>query len=352
MAMSPPAFRRCSPRPGAFTLLEMLVATAVFLVILASAFAVFDQSSKAIRNSSAKIDSFQAARAAFDIMARKLSQATLNTYWDYYDAAGTPYRLAANPVGFVPTRYGRYSDLHFISGASAGLLSQLPPKYTATAGQAVFYVAPLGLTGRPDVKDVQDTLNACGFFIAFGSDEEGRPGFIQRAPSYRWRLLELNSPTEAFTTMQTSLGTGWFTDPVKAGAVRPVAENVIALIIWPRLPSQEDPAGTTLSPDFQYDSRTSRPWTGSPPRQDVQAHQLPPVLQMTMVVLDEKTAKRWENSASPPAEITGALSGLFENDVTKVQDNLAELEKRLIAKRADYRIFNTSIALRESKWSP
>jgi uncharacterized protein (TIGR02599 family) len=353
MAPPPPPRGHRRARTPAFTLLETLVATAVFLAILASAFTVFDQSSKAIRQSTTQLDSFQTARAAFDVMTRKLSQATLNTYWDYFDKNGTPYRLAANPANFAPAQYGRYSDLHFTSGPAADLLSSaLPPDYTATTTQGVFFSAPLGLTGDADYQGLPDTLSACGFFVAFGSSRATRPAFIQAPDNYRWRLMELSSATENFAAMKTATGTSWFTDAVKAGQVRAVAENVIALVIWPRLPLQEDAAGTALAADFRYDSRTAAAWTGTPPRQPVQAHQLPPVLQVTMVVIDETTARRWENGAAPPPQVTAALDGLFTNDVTRVPQNLEELERRLAESRAQYRVFTSSIAMREAKWSP
>lgn len=346
MATSPIHRRR------AFTLLETLVATTVLLAILASAFTVFDQSSKAIRKSSARIDSFQAARGAFDVMTRKLSQATLNTYWDYYDAGGTPFRLATAPASFTPARYGRYADLHFISGPASDLIPSLPPHYSATATQAVFFAAPLGQTADPEYQGLPDTLTACGFFVAFGSSKAVRPDFIESPEIYRWRLMELSTATEDLAAMKSTNGTQWFTGPVQAGEVRPVAENVIALVLWPRLPAQEDPQGTQLTPDFRYDSRTPAPWAGNPLKQPIQAHQLPPVLQLTMVVIDEGTARRWEKGSTPPAPVTEALSGLFTSDVTLVEENLAELERRLTAAQADYRVFTSSIALRESKWSP
>ena len=50
-----------------------------------------------------KTEQFRAAREGFESMTRNLSQATLNTYWDY-----------DNPNS--PTRFMRQSELRFICG--------------------------------------------------------------------------------------------------------------------------------------------------------------------------------------------------------------------------------------------
>lgn len=347
--MAPYQICRPDRRQRAFTLLEVLVATAVFAVLLGCAFAVIDQSSKAIRRSNAKIDAFQSARAAFDIMTRELSQATLNTYWDYFDANGQPRRLAGSTT-FTPTFYGRYSDLHFISGMASELVTQVPPNYTVVSGQAIFYTAPLGQTARSDIRGVPDMLSACGYFVAFGSSASTKPDFVQAPATYRWRLMELSTSAEDLSVTKTAQGTDWFTQAIAAGQVRPIAENVIALVIWPRLPLKEDPSGTSLAPDFNYDSRTNAPWSSG--KQPVQGHQLPPVLQVTMVVIDEGTAKRWENGASAPSQVSTALDQLFTGSVAQIPEDITILEQRLNAARAEYRIFNTSITLGESKWSP
>jgi len=134
--------------------------------------------------------------------------------------------------------------------------------------------------------------------------------------------------------------------------VRSVAENVIALIVWPRLSPQDDSLGNQISPDYRYDSRSTAGWTGTPPHQPVQCHQLPPNLQVTMVVMDEASAKRLENGSIAPAAITTALQGLFTNDVTKYDDDLAKLESRLASAKITFRTFTSTIALKEAKWSP
>ena len=140
-----------------------------------------------------------------------------------------------------------------------------------------------------------------------------------------------------------------------AGRIRSVAENVIALVVWPRRSEQDDPLGTTLTDDYTYDSRTTAAWGGgSPPRQPVQAHQLPPTVLLAMVVIDEESARRLEDAGDQRTEIEAALAGLFQNtpgSVEKYTADLKELESRLQGKRIGYRVFFTTVSLRESKWS-
>ena len=70
-----------------------------------------------------------------------------------------------------------------------------------------------------------------------------------------------------------------------------------------------------------------------------------------MVTISETAAKRLDtNSATPPTLIETALGGKF-TDASKYQADLNDLSARLISANIDYRIFTTSVPMRESKWS-
>jgi uncharacterized protein (TIGR02599 family) len=338
--------------PAGFTLLEILAAVTLLAMILVMTGSIISSSSRAWRQANAKIETFQEARAAFDVMTGRLSRATLNTYWDYYDSARKPFRLSSSPATFVPDQYGRYSDLHFLCGPASSLITGMPPGISAVATQAVFFIAPTGLSSNADYSALPGLLSACGYFVGFGHDDASKPGFLSTPSRYRWRLMELSAPAEKLSVFTTSSGDSWATTPLSQGQVRAVAENVIALVVWPKLSAQDDPTGTQISSDYAYDSRTSGSWSGTPPRQPAQAHQLPPNLQLTLVVIDEISARRIEKGSAPPTEITTALSGLFTNNVTQYADDLKKLQDRLAASNIGYRVFSTTVSLRESKWSP
>lgn len=347
----PHADRKAGLSAG-FTLLEILAAVTLLAMILVMTGSIISSSSRVWRQANAKIETFQDARAAFDVMTARLSRATLNTYWDYYDSNRKPFRLSTSPSTFVPDQYGRYSDLHFLCGPASSLITAMPPGIVSVATQAVFFVAPTGLSSNTDYSALPGLLSACGYFVAFGHDDASKPGFLSTPSRYRWRLMELSAPAEKLSVFTSSTGDTWATTPLSQGQVRAVADNVIALIVWPRLSTQDDPAGTQISDDYTYDSRTTKSWSGTPPRQPSQAHQLPPNLQLTLVVIDETSAKRLEKGNTPPAEITAALSGLFTNSVTQYASDLKKLQDRLSDKNIGFRVFSTTVSLRESKWSP
>lgn len=339
-------------RRRAFTLLEILAAAALLALILVMTGSIISSSSRAWRQANAKIETFQSARAAFDSLTSRLSRATLNTYWDYYDASGSAFRLAANASAFEPSRYGRYSDLHFLCGPASSLVASLPPGLSAVSTQAVFFVAPTGLSADAGYNRLAGLLGACGYFAAFGNDDATKPAFPPTPSRNRWRLMEVSAPVEELAVFSTPSGAAWSATPVAQGRVRSVAENVIALVVWPRLSVQDDPEGDEISDDFRYDSRTTEPWSGSPLRQPVQAHQLPPNVQIAMVVIDEDSAKRLDLQGTQQSVIQSALAGLFDGPVSDYATDLQALESRLTAEKIGYRVFSTTVALREAKWSP
>jgi uncharacterized protein (TIGR02599 family) len=313
-----------------FTIIEILVATAVLAMLLVVLLNVISHAGTVTRMASEKISAFQSARAAFDIVARNLSQATLNSYWDY-----------DNPT--APQNYLRNSELHFLVGnAGAGL-----PGASGT-GQAICFQFPGGVTENTNYQSLNKMLNACGYFIQYGqTDSLPAPFPASAQPRYRYQLMQRIEPAENLGVFAGTTGSDWV-QTLGDGAV-PVAENIVYLLAWPRMPPTEDVVGdrlTKVAGNFSYDSRQG----GSTHPQPETAHQLPPVVQLTMVVLDEASAARVCTGSSPPAEIFGALSGLFTS--SKQDDfeaDLATLESNLVDAGLNFRVFTTMVPLRESK---
>jgi len=84
--------------------------------------------------------------------------------------------------------------------------------------------------------------------------------------------------------------------------------------------------------------------------------QLPPVLQVTMVAIDEESAARMEASAA--AQLLQKVNSLFSNSANFEKDLLAppvgsstSLESYLISQKIAYRIFTSSISIKAAKWS-
>lgn len=347
----------------AFTLAELLVSMAVLSAILLVLFSTTNAVNRIWKSSSQKIEAFAEARAAFEAMTRRLSQATLNTYYDYYDAAGNS--SASATYSGTPAVYGRQSELHFISGP--GLL---PP----SAGQithAIFFHAPLGFSADSTHANLTNCLNAAGYYVVYDSDAGAGscPPFVKTS-RYRFRLMQFTQATEQLQIFNAPAGSGttnnaWFTAGTTAAGnangaapnTHLLADNVVALVILPKRARGEDTSGTALCPDYTYDSRT--PWTtGS--AQPAQRHQLPPLLHVAMLAIDEQSAQRVCAGAAAPDL---GLAHLFA-DASRLNEDLRRnpakypllandpsLEATLIRGRINYRIFETDIAIRGAKWS-
>lgn len=349
----------------AFTIIELMVAMAVLSLVLVLTAQIVRSSGNLVTHSRERIETFQEARNAFESVTGRLSQAMLNTYSDYADATGQS-RTVNNSSTFVPKQYLRQSDLQFVSGPSSGangLLSGVNGLISPT--QSIFFQAPLGITNN--VHSLPSLLNGTGYFLQFSDDASERPLFLasgSRIPlRYRFRLMELRQPAENFSLY--SLGTAgsahnkWFTDalryqePNKGHAYRRVvAENVVAFIILPKR-SPNDPvpnkAPETLTPgDFNYDSK--RYENISDDYAKASRNQLPPVVTIVMVVVDEKDAARLalSSGSTPPLELS--VGSNFKDD-QKIMEDLKDFEKQLTAKHVNYRIFSTDVSVLQAKWS-
>ncbi len=314
----------------AFTILEVLVASAVLVMMLGFVLTTISQTSTVTRRASDKIGAFQSARAAFDLMTQRLSQATLNSYWDYqYDSSGNP------------TKYLRKSELHFLVGQAG----TSPLAGNTGTGQAIYFQAPAGQTDTPTtLGGLENLLNAVGYFISYGNEDALPSPFPTAAAKYRYRLMEAIQPTEDLGVYDSTTGAAWATG-VDTSAV-PVAENIIYMAAWPRKALADDPAGTTLSSTYSYDSRLNA--TSNP--QPETANQMPPVVQITLVAIDEASAARICTGANPPSTITNAFNGLFTtSSKTQFDQDIVTLEGRLGAANINYRIFTAMVPIRESK---
>lgn len=333
-----------------FSLIEVLVASTILVSMMGFLVFLMNQTTRVWMSTTAKVEQFREARTGFERVTSRLSQATLNTYWDYNNPA-------------APTRYERRSELRFLTGDATTLLGG-----TGKNTHAVFFNAPLGVSANTLNRGAANGVNTVGYFLELADDSAQRPPFITSEmipPRWRFRLMEFSQPTENFSLYQftsgltgttlkskTYQGTDWFkTDANKTSVAlkRAVTENTIALIITPRLskteetPLQQNPTHSPLAPNYSYDSTT----TNADPQLNP-LNQLPPVVQITMVATDERSADLL-NLDSNSANIFG-IASLFK-DTRKFTEDLAALEQTLNDKRVRYRIFTTNVHIRAAKWS-
>ena len=337
MQIFSPQFNYARPlrsRAG-FSILEVLVASAVLALLLVAMMSMTDQVQKTYRSTLGKAEQFREARVAFESITRRLSQATLNTYWDY-DSPTTP------------TKYLRQSELRFLSGNASGLLSSVTPAISSTT-HAVFFQAPFGFTSNSTYGGMESMVNTWGYFIEFGSDSALRPGPVNTAgvpEKYRFRLYEMMEPSESLslynytgnsTASKTYTGRTWFTDALDKPnrSSRVLAENIVALIFRPLDPATTPPDLTT---NYTYDTAGSVANI---------RNQLPPYIEVTMVAIDEVSARRLENGANAPEF---GLTGFF-TQTSYYDQNLEDLRRNLADRKINYRIFTANVSIQGAKWS-
>jgi uncharacterized protein (TIGR02599 family) len=385
-----------------------MLSTAVLGLIMVLLLATVGQTQKIWTRTSGRISQFQASRAAFEAMTRNLSQATLNTYYD----------LTFDGTTGKTKGYTRNSDLHFVSGKAAQDKFLKGATYDSLTypGHAVFFQAPLGISteavtvGGRSVKKfrtLNNLMSAIGYYVKWGPDEN-LPPFIQSNPSlyparYRYRLMEVTQPAESLTIFNSRsyysaspfpLTTDWIRTAMgnlalptttdtnapsgKQNSSHVLAENIVALIILPKL-SDKDTAAPFLSPDYEYDSRPAKT-DGTPMlRTDIsdtdskalrQFNQLPPMVKVTMVAIDEPSAVREQTflggtAPSPPKWMNNLFrSASKEADIaTDLGNPESPASDSLISRLApppgggakqpvmNYRVYTMDVVLRGSKWT-
>lgn len=346
---------------GGFTVVELLVSAAVVAMLLIVLVSMTDSTRRTWSYTSGKLEQFREARLAFESITRRLSQATLNAYWDY-----------DNPA--LPTKYVRQSELRFVSGRADEIVSAaLPPSFGAPeslVSHACFFQAPLGYSevgGTPngtDFSGLENVLNTWGYFIHYGDDANLVPNPLQaRVPARtRFRLYELMEPSEQLSIYKYTSGNSsyndrtWFTNRITAGYTRVVAENIIALVLIPKLSSSDLAAGgytaASLAPEYLYDS-TGRDMPTLTDKNLNPKNQLPPILNITLVAVDEASFARKHPT---PAELN--LNGYFDKvgDTTDpgaagYARDLKDLQDQLLSKQLSYRVFSSDVSIKAAKWS-
>lgn len=348
---------KSAPAAG-FTLVELLVGCALLITLLLILTGIVNQTTNTWRFTTTKVEEFRSSRTAFESLTRRLSQATLNTYWDYqYTGSGLTQ---------TPSKYIRQSDLKFYAGSMETITGSPTPIRPC---HSIFFQAPLGFTDKTDYSGLGNLLNTWGYYLEFNTDAPFRPDLINGLnpplpDRYRFRLMELMQPSNDLNVYHVLPGKpfDWVNSPLNVvkpnRATHPLAENVVALVILPRLSEGEKAASGTiypasaLAPKYVYDSTATS--TATDPELDPK-NQLPPLVQVTLVAIDEPSAARLANGTQPPDLGTTGATPLFNtktnNSASQYAADLQTLETTLSTKRVNYRVFTTTVSIRAAKWS-
>ena len=369
----PPVSRWRRSAARAFTLVEILVSLGVLAILLLISAEVIGTVQTTWTSTNARVSQFREARTAFDIITRNLSQATLNTYLDYdnnYLTSGDP----ASATTTAPSRYVRKSDLRFVCGQAANLV-QSGGGGGILPGHAVFFQAPLGIAHDPNFAGLDRLLCGRGYFVQFTSDEFFRPAFIASSTlRYRYRLMEYSPPAEQnLIYSDPATKSAWMNRagiPLQRGETalnrsltRPVADNIIALVISPMIDSAATGAvaaggtrsSTRIAENFEYDSEQIRLENQLGLGQQGTQYLLPPLVRVVLVAIDETSADRLSQTSgdagTPPfgTQISDMITG---RPATQLNQTLEEIGKLLRQQyRVNYRIFSATVSLRGAKWS-
>ncbi len=395
--MIPSPFPVRGRRSRAFTLVELMVSITILSMMLLLVFQMLDQTQKTWSRAKGMVSTFKEAREGFDHINRTSAQATLKSFFD-----------TVKKKGSTPTEFERQSDLHFVCGPVDEVLGSGSPH--PRTGHCVFFNAPLGYNTLDDgARNEADgghdglltLLNGWGYFVEYGTDKAERPPFLNAMPNapkekYRFRLMEFRQPAEALTIYRYRQNdpnkrsnkdfTAWILDnkfginaasnytPTKDAirTTRVAANNIISLIISPRLSENEMQAmadrskenggaglrftkATDIAPNYLYDSREYKyAKSASSDRVAYSKNQIPPMLQITMIGIDEVDAERYAARDPNAAEDRPPDYAPDKNYFKKVGDYKTDLKKvtdALDAAQIRYRVFTTNVRMRNSNFN-
>ena len=380
----------------AFTLVELMISITILVILMLVVTQVIGIVQRNWVRANSRTSQFREARIAFDTLIRNISQATLNTYWE---SAADPFRTDAAGQQVTRARANlRQSELQFVCGPSTSLLTGAAGGGQNYPGHAVFFQAPLGITrlvaatgSQANTENMVNLLCGRGYFVEWGDDQPYRPPFLNQLnsvpPRFRLRLMEYSPTAEmnriysnGFRLIDPANRTQivnsrlWFQEALTATVreneqiasrafTRPIAENILALIISPRIETLMAPGGGGLdpyaiAPNYEYDSAfVSNPGAAVSGSAQGTQHQMPPLLQVTMIALDQRGGESLSSDSELRDQVLQATSGLFtsaanyESDLEGTDSEPGELKQLFTQKGLNYRVFTTTIALKQARWS-
>ena len=355
-SMSRMAFHQ---RSAGFTLIEILVGISILLIIILLSFQMISGTSGVWISANSKMAEGREARVAFNGLVSRLSEATVNSYYGFtWQQSGT-----ITPPVYVPNTYTRHAELRFISGIS----SSVSGLTTSSPTDAIFFVAPLGIVSdTTDYGHLPSLLNTCGYYVQWTNVDPDRPSILPSANlPYRFQLMQFVQPSEQMSLYAaTATGYPTFTQVTTSPAwqltamnnspsgIRPIAHNVIALLMVPAMTTSDSSA--SLAPNYLYSTETSTLTAANS-----SLNRLPPVLRVVMYTIDDISAKRLGTSATMPNLYVDTGSNPIFTDATKLFPStttgdigdLARFEATLSSKHLTFRRFEAAVEFPRQPWN-
>jgi uncharacterized protein (TIGR02599 family) len=343
----------------AFTLVEVLVSMVILAMIMLIITQVIGQAQRSWRSASSRVTQFREARIAFDTITRNLRQATLNSYRNFFYLS-TGNQVPAD-VRETPDGYKRYAELGFRTDNAATIVSNAGG-VDALPGHAVMFQAPLGKSITPSpvpgismYDQLKNLLCIRGYFVRYSSDSNYVPAGLRGrlTEKYRYRLYEYRPPSEvnaAYHEAADGTTDGAWTNINAASAasyIAPVAENIVLLVLAPSFADQTSVAAAPKISSLERGTLyTYNSFVGSQGGAvAVEQHRLPRAVQVTLVAVDEESAKRLaeQNGGSSP-NLLGKAGVSFANPVSYDQD-MNSLKQTLTEMRMNYRVFSSTVLI-------
>lgn len=382
-----------SRAPG-FTLIELVASAAVISLLMLMLVQMSRSTADTWKKGISRAEEFRETRRAFEMVTRRLSTATLNTYWDYEWEKGIDPADPKATINKTPIGYMRQSELRF----RVLPMEDIARETGYHPGFGVFFQSPASsvdpedkywskaytkIDDRAPLARLDGLLNTWGYFLEVGDTTQLMPTFLAKnaEPRFRSRLMEFREDTtrlSVYRIKSTLARDDWFTVPIaQEGDQRPahiIAENIISLVFLPRLSANDEaarkanarigPQFQLLSPEFTYDSKKFNNYGNATvpasalPNQINPYNQLPPVVQVVMVAVDEAGANKMavEASEKRTLDLPQLTADLFKKaDVLETHDetpgDLAKLEERLVKRKLGFRIFTSNVSIRGARWS-
>ena len=381
---------------SAFTLVELMISITILVILMLVVTQVIGIVQRNWVRSNARVSQFREARVAFDTLTRNISQATLNTYWE---SASDPFRTDAAGQQVTRARANvRQSELQFVCGPTTRLLTSASGSKENYPGHAVFFQAPLGVTrlvaatgSQANTENMVNLLCGRGYFVEWGDDQPYRPPFLNQLtsvpPRFRLRLMEY-SPTSEMNRIysdgfrlidpndRTKIVNSrrWFQEALTTTVqssetvdsrafTRPIAENILTLVISPRIETTVASSSGNIEPfsiarEYEFDSTlVTSPGSSAGSSPQGTQHQMPPLLLVTMVALDQRGGESLSSNNDLRQKVLAETSTLFTNaadyaaDLEGTAEEPGKLKKILLENKLDYRVFTTTIALKQARWS-
>jgi uncharacterized protein (TIGR02599 family) len=308
------------------------------------------------------VEEYRAAQRAFEVVARRLGAATLQSYRGKLDGDGPN----------DPRGWQRMSELRFVSGpmqADGKSLDASDEKsgefLSMRPGHGVFFQSTEGDPRHefdPERVGLEHLVNTWGYFVEVTGDRLPPPKFLAgRAPPERVRprLMEVREPAAALrlysltSGMPGYAGFDWFRPLLAPDAsARPIATNIAMLLVLPKLTAAEsarlapdaepEKRDALLAPEFFYNSGEEGAAIVST------RHRLPPLIEITMLALDEAGAARlYDGDDRDPLRLREAFVKARKLRA-ELHTGPDSLERRLNDQRIRHRIFTTTLALRSA----